>query len=43
MVNGMPFQYYWYMPSVPMAGINNRTSPLFGGKVVGGGTAVNGM
>jgi choline dehydrogenase-like flavoprotein len=29
--------------SVPQAGLDNRTSPLYTGVVVGGGTVVNGM
>lgn len=39
----IPPQYYYFIPSVPLAGLNNRSALVVAGKVVGGGTAVNGM
>ncbi|KAK4505318.1 hypothetical protein PRZ48_003281 [Zasmidium cellare] len=37
-------QKYWHTyTSVPQKGLNNRTSQLYTGEVVGGGTVVNGM
>lgn len=37
-------QKYWYTyNSVPQKGLNNRTSQLYTGEVVGGGTVINGM
>ncbi|KAF2165162.1 GMC oxidoreductase [Zasmidium cellare ATCC 36951] len=37
-------QKYWHTyTSVPQKGLNNRTSQLYTGEVVGGGTVINGM
>jgi choline dehydrogenase-like flavoprotein len=36
-------KYIFNFPSVPLAGLNNRTQPVTAGKLVGGGSAVNGM
>lgn len=38
-----PANYFFNIQSVPLAGLNNRSQTLQSGKVVGGGTAVNGM
>ncbi|KAG8790564.1 hypothetical protein FRC16_000820 [Serendipita sp. 398] len=40
---GAPGKYFYNIPSVPLPGLNNRSELLTSGKVVGGGTAVNGM
>ncbi|PVF95344.1 alcohol oxidase [Serendipita vermifera] len=40
---GAPAKYFYNIPSVPQPGLNNRSELLTAGKVVGGGTAVNGM
>ncbi|CAG8702477.1 12707_t:CDS:2, partial [Acaulospora colombiana] len=40
---GAPAKYFYSIPSVPQPGLNNRSEVLLAGKVVGGGTAVNGM
>ncbi|KAI5782551.1 hypothetical protein EDC01DRAFT_664109 [Geopyxis carbonaria] len=37
------FRYDWNITSVPMASLNNRTTAISTGRIVGGGTAVNGM
>jgi choline dehydrogenase-like flavoprotein len=39
----VPGKYLRTDTSVPQAGLDNRTSPLYTGVVVGGGTVVNGM
>lgn len=39
----IPQKYFWSIPSVPMAGLNNRSYSITAGKTVGGSTAVNGM
>ena len=39
----MPTEYERVYTSVPQAGLDNRTAPLYTGAVVGGGTVVNGM
>lgn len=39
----VPDKYIRPFTSVPQPGLNNRTSPLYTGAVVGGGTVVNGM
>lgn len=39
----IPQKYYYNLPSVPLAGLNNRSASILAGKVVGGSTAVNGM
>lgn len=45
MVPGLPVadKYIRTFTSVPQAGLDNRTSALYTGAVVGGGTVVNGM
>lgn len=39
----MPEKYSRNYQSIPQAGLNGRTSPVYSGAVVGGGTVVNGM
>lgn len=39
----VPDKYRRAFTSVPQPGLDNRTSPLYTGAVVGGGTVVNGM
>jgi len=39
----VPSKYMRTYTSVPQPGLDNRTSPLYTGAVVGGGTVVNGM
>jgi len=39
----VPDDYLRTYTSIPQAGLDNRTSPLHTGAVVGGGTVVNGM
>lgn len=39
----VPGKYIRTFTSVHQAGLDNRTSPLYTGAVVGGGTVVNGM
>lgn len=39
----VPGKYLRTDTSIPQPGLNNRTSPLYTGAVVGGGTVVNGM
>lgn len=39
----VPEKYVRTYTSVPQPGLNNRTSVLYAGAVVGGGTVVNGM
>jgi choline dehydrogenase-like flavoprotein len=39
----VPDKYVRTYTSVPQAGLDNRTSVLYTGAVVGGGTVVNGM
>jgi choline dehydrogenase-like flavoprotein len=39
----VPTKYERNYNSVPQAGLNNRSAPLYTGAVVGGGTVVNGM
>ncbi|KAG8831945.1 hypothetical protein FRC17_002316 [Serendipita sp. 399] len=40
---GAPANYFYNIPSIPQPGLNNRSEMLTVGKIVGGGTAVNGM
>ncbi|CAG8659184.1 639_t:CDS:2, partial [Acaulospora colombiana] len=40
---GAPAKYWYNLPSVPQVGLNNRSTVLQAGKIVGGGSAVNGM
>lgn len=39
----VPGNYSRNYQSVPQPGLNNRSSPVYTGAVVGGGTVVNGM
>lgn len=39
----MPSKYQINYESVPQPGLDGRTSPIYTGAVVGGGTVVNGM
>lgn len=40
---GAPAKYWYNIASVPQVGLNNRSTTLQAGKIVGGGSAVNGM
>lgn len=39
----VPDKYLRNYESIPQPGLNDRTSPIYTGAVVGGGTVVNGM